>query len=102
MGNARWKMAFYTGIVDKLKLTDDEIAAIMGHEMTHALHEHGKNKVGQQILTNTAAQIGTQIILDKNRILIRNWSDWVWIFWGRTVLPCLIAAAWKKKPMRGE
>lgn len=59
------KMAFYTGIVDKLKLTDDEIAAIMGHEMTHALHEHGKNKVGQQILTNTAAQIGTQTILDK-------------------------------------
>ena len=59
------KMAFYTGIVDKLKLTDGEIAAIMGHEMTHALHEHGKNKVGQKILTNMAAQIGTQIILDK-------------------------------------
>lgn len=59
------KIAFYTGIVDKLKLTDGEIAAIMGHEMTHALHEHGKNKVGQKILTNMAAQIGTQIILDK-------------------------------------
>ena len=52
------KVVFYTGIVNKLKLTDDEIAAVMGHEMTHALEEHAKSKIGAQALTNLAIGIG--------------------------------------------
>lgn len=52
------KVVFYTGIVTKLNLTDAEIAAIMGHEMVHALEEHSKNKVGAQTLTNLALSIG--------------------------------------------
>ncbi|HQV25402.1 MAG TPA: M48 family metallopeptidase [Acinetobacter sp.] len=53
------KVVFYTGIVNKLNLTNDEIAAVMGHEMTHALEEHAKSKIGAQALTNLAIGIGT-------------------------------------------
>lgn len=52
------KMAVYTGIVEKLNLTDAEIAAIIGHEMTHALEEHSKKDAGQKILTGLALKLG--------------------------------------------
>lgn len=52
------KVVFYTGIVNKLNLTDAEIAAIMGHEMVHALEEHAKQKIGAQALTSLALNVG--------------------------------------------
>lgn len=56
------KMAVYTGIVDRLRLSDDEIAAVVGHEMAHALLEHSKKAVGQQVLTGLAADIGGAVL----------------------------------------
>lgn len=56
------KMAFYTGLVERLNLTDAEIAAVVGHEMTHALAEHSKKDVGQKVLTGLATQIGGAVL----------------------------------------
>ncbi|WP_151710714.1 M48 family metallopeptidase [Acinetobacter brisouii] len=58
------KVVFYTGIVNKLNLTDAEIAAVMGHEMTHALEEHSKNKLGAQVLTSLAVNVGKSYVGD--------------------------------------
>jgi Zn-dependent protease with chaperone function len=55
------KIAFYYGILDQLKLSDDEVAMIMGHEMTHALREHAREQMGKNIATRGAIEIGSAL-----------------------------------------
>ncbi len=56
------KIAFYTGILDKLKLTDDEAAMIMGHEMAHALREHARERLAKSQATGIGLSLGAQLL----------------------------------------
>ncbi len=56
------KIAFYTGILDQLKLTDDEIAMVMGHEMAHALREHARSRLAKSQATSIGLSLGAQLL----------------------------------------
>jgi predicted Zn-dependent protease len=56
------KIAVYTGLIDKLKITDDELAAVMGHEIAHALREHGREQASQQAVQQGLISIGGALL----------------------------------------
>lgn len=56
------KIAFYTGILESLKLTDDEVAIVMGHEVAHALREHARERIAKSELTNLGVSLLGQFV----------------------------------------
>ena len=52
------KIAFYTGIFPEAK-DENGLAAIMGHEVVHALARHGAERISQHTAANVGMQIAT-------------------------------------------
>lgn len=56
------KIGFYIGILDKLKLNDDEVAMVMGHEIAHALREHSRERLAKNQLTGIGAGVLSSVL----------------------------------------
>lgn len=56
------KIMFYSGLILQLNLSDDEIAVVMGHEISHALREHSREQVSQAIAAQAAIGVGAALL----------------------------------------
>ena len=55
------KIALFTGLLDKLKLSDDETAMVIGHEMAHALREHARERIAKSQGTGALLSLGAAL-----------------------------------------
>lgn len=67
------KIAVYTGLLDSLQLTDAEAAAVMGHEIAHALREHGREQASRSMVTNVGLSLlGAVVGLNQAQLDLAN------------------------------
>jgi predicted Zn-dependent protease len=60
------KMALYSGLVEKIKPTDDELAQVLGHEIAHALAKHSAEKMSVA-MASTVGVVAVGVAAGDNR-----------------------------------
>lgn len=56
------KIIFYAGLINQLHLTDNEIAIVMGHEISHALREHSREQASQAMAAQVTIGVGALLL----------------------------------------
>jgi predicted Zn-dependent protease len=63
------RMAVYTGLLQKLDPTDDELAQVIGHEISHALANHTAERMSVAIATNAGVALAGVLSEDSQRAM---------------------------------
>ena len=66
------KIVVYSGIIDKLKLTDDELAMVIGHEIIHALREHSREQQSREMIKGGLLTVAAILGADRGTLALGN------------------------------